>query len=183
MFQTTNQLKIPWHTGNFQGNPKRLARTSTEISQGLGCFTTRAKALRIGMWNPWQLIPSLQLFIVVAQNKRSLQAERITLWQTDMAKKKMANYSLVDLSNKHSDFPYVKNYQRVCTVTRTSVLLQSISPRSNLLLPLLRSCLEPEQLGGSISLVISQSYGKPPCISGWWLGHPSEKYEFVNWDD
>ena len=18
---------------------------------------------------------------------------------------------------------------------------------------------------------------------GWWLGHPSEKYEFVNWDD
>ena len=21
------------------------------------------------------------------------------------------------------------------------------------------------------------------CLSGWWLGHPSEKYEFVNWDD
>ena len=21
------------------------------------------------------------------------------------------------------------------------------------------------------------------CITGWWLGHPSEKYEFVNWDD
>ena len=20
-------------------------------------------------------------------------------------------------------------------------------------------------------------------LSGWWLGHPSEKYEFVNWDD
>ena len=20
-------------------------------------------------------------------------------------------------------------------------------------------------------------------ISGWWLGRPSEKYEFVNWDD
>ena len=20
-------------------------------------------------------------------------------------------------------------------------------------------------------------------ITGWWLGHPSEKYEFVNWDD
>ena len=20
-------------------------------------------------------------------------------------------------------------------------------------------------------------------VSGWWLGHPSEKYEFVNWDD
>ena len=20
-------------------------------------------------------------------------------------------------------------------------------------------------------------------FSGWWLGHPSEKYEFVNWDD
>ena len=19
--------------------------------------------------------------------------------------------------------------------------------------------------------------------TGWWLGHPSEKYEFVNWDD
>ena len=22
-----------------------------------------------------------------------------------------------------------------------------------------------------------------PHLSGWWLGHPSEKYEFVNWDD
>ena len=21
------------------------------------------------------------------------------------------------------------------------------------------------------------------CISGWWLSHPSEKYEFVSWDD
>ena len=21
------------------------------------------------------------------------------------------------------------------------------------------------------------------CCAGWWLGHPSEKYEFVNWDD
>ena len=21
------------------------------------------------------------------------------------------------------------------------------------------------------------------CHPGWWLGHPSEKYEFVNWDD
>ena len=20
-------------------------------------------------------------------------------------------------------------------------------------------------------------------LAGWWLGHPSEKYEFVNWDD
>ena len=20
-------------------------------------------------------------------------------------------------------------------------------------------------------------------FAGWWLGHPSEKYEFVNWDD
>ena len=20
-------------------------------------------------------------------------------------------------------------------------------------------------------------------MSGWWLGHPSEKHEFVNWDD
>ena len=20
-------------------------------------------------------------------------------------------------------------------------------------------------------------------MTGWWLGHPSEKYEFVNWDD
>ena len=20
-------------------------------------------------------------------------------------------------------------------------------------------------------------------IPGWWLGHPSEKYDFVNWDD
>ena len=24
-----------------------------------------------------------------------------------------------------------------------------------------------------------EKYGK----TGWWLGHPSEKYEFVNWDD
>ena len=23
----------------------------------------------------------------------------------------------------------------------------------------------------------------PPNKTGWWLGHPSEKYEFVNWDD
>ena len=23
----------------------------------------------------------------------------------------------------------------------------------------------------------------PPCDSGWWLGHPYEKYDFVNWDD
>ena len=22
-----------------------------------------------------------------------------------------------------------------------------------------------------------------PYYPGWWLGHPSEKYEFVNWDD
>ena len=22
-----------------------------------------------------------------------------------------------------------------------------------------------------------------PITTGWWLGHPSEKYEFVNWDD
>ena len=21
------------------------------------------------------------------------------------------------------------------------------------------------------------------CFTGWWLGHPSEKYDFVNWDD
>ena len=24
---------------------------------------------------------------------------------------------------------------------------------------------------------------KPGYFSGWWLGHPSETYEFVNWDD
>jgi len=23
----------------------------------------------------------------------------------------------------------------------------------------------------------------PPFITGWWLSHPSEKYEFVSWDD
>ena len=23
----------------------------------------------------------------------------------------------------------------------------------------------------------------PNTNPGWWLGHPSEKYEFVNWDD
>ena len=22
-----------------------------------------------------------------------------------------------------------------------------------------------------------------PCFSGWWLSHPSEKYDFVSWDD
>jgi hypothetical protein len=24
---------------------------------------------------------------------------------------------------------------------------------------------------------------KPKIKSGWWLSHPSEKYEFVSWDD
>ena len=24
---------------------------------------------------------------------------------------------------------------------------------------------------------------RPKKITGWWLGHPSEKYDFVNWDD
>ena len=28
-----------------------------------------------------------------------------------------------------------------------------------------------------LSLTMAHSY------TGWWLGHPSEKYEFVNWDD
>ena len=23
----------------------------------------------------------------------------------------------------------------------------------------------------------------PRGVTGWWLGHPSEKYKFVNWDD
>ena len=27
-----------------------------------------------------------------------------------------------------------------------------------------------------------QTYPKK-SNTGWWLGHPSEKYEFVNWDD
>ena len=28
------------------------------------------------------------------------------------------------------------------------------------------------------------NYGKSLFLmAGWWLGHPSEKYEFVNWDD
>ena len=26
-------------------------------------------------------------------------------------------------------------------------------------------------------------YKNADCLSGGWLGHPSEKYEFVNWDD
>ena len=29
----------------------------------------------------------------------------------------------------------------------------------------------------------TQNFGKYPLITGWWLGQPSEKYEFVNWDD
>ena len=31
---------------------------------------------------------------------------------------------------------------------------------------------------GSVSGHISSS-----SMAGWWLGHPFEKYEFVNWDD
>ena len=31
---------------------------------------------------------------------------------------------------------------------------------------------------------IQRYHGKPSkTMPGWWLGHPSEKYEFVNWDD
>ena len=31
---------------------------------------------------------------------------------------------------------------------------------------------------------MTDSYGVfETMITGWWLGHPSEKYEFVNWDD
>ena len=34
------------------------------------------------------------------------------------------------------------------------------------------------------SLVVSiNQQGLNNTIAGWWLGHPSEKYEFVNWDD
>ena len=31
--------------------------------------------------------------------------------------------------------------------------------------------------------VIEQYLRSYETMSGWWLGHPSEKYEFVNWDD
>ena len=33
-----------------------------------------------------------------------------------------------------------------------------------------------DPIGGCPTLV-------KPTSTGWWLGHPSEKYEFVNWDD
>ena len=37
-------------------------------------------------------------------------------------------------------------------------------------------------------LAVSQSFARIHLLmcyitTGWWLGHPSEKYEFVNWDD
>ena len=33
------------------------------------------------------------------------------------------------------------------------------------------------------AVVKSQDKSKLTPNTGWWLGHPSEKYEFVNWDD
>jgi hypothetical protein len=26
-------------------------------------------------------------------------------------------------------------------------------------------------------------YSDPQYIAGWWVSHPSEKYDFVSWDD
>ena len=31
--------------------------------------------------------------------------------------------------------------------------------------------------------VIKRGNGNPPIITGWWYTYPSEKYEFVSWDD
>ena len=30
---------------------------------------------------------------------------------------------------------------------------------------------------------MSQCITSPNWLAGWWLGHPSEKYELVTWDD
>ena len=36
----------------------------------------------------------------------------------------------------------------------------------------------------TIPLVNQQNYGESPfSIAGWWYTYPSEKYEFVSWDD
>ena len=35
----------------------------------------------------------------------------------------------------------------------------------------------------SSSFYKSKSPNHANYQAGWWLGHPSEKYEFVNWDD
>jgi len=32
-------------------------------------------------------------------------------------------------------------------------------------------------------LEVIQNSGGSGRITGWWLSHPSEKYEFVSWDD
>ena len=36
---------------------------------------------------------------------------------------------------------------------------------------------DPKSLSWRTTLITSNNY------AGWWLGHPSETYEFVNWDD
>ena len=33
------------------------------------------------------------------------------------------------------------------------------------------------------SFEVKFNHMETPILTGWWLGHPSEKYEFVNWDD
>ena len=35
----------------------------------------------------------------------------------------------------------------------------------------------------SIGMTIPNIWKTQEPIPGWWLGHPSERYEFVNWDD
>ena len=57
-----------------------------------------------------------------------------------------------------------------CNVARYGILadLSSDFPRP------------PPSLGSFASGI---SFYEELSIAGWWLGHPSEKYEFVNWDD
>ena len=51
-----------------------------------------------------------------------------------------------------------------------------------------------KNMSSSIGMIVPNINGKMPKMatkpptsssweSGWWLGHPSEEYEFVNWDD
>ena len=77
------------------------------------------------------------------------------LLNQQFANLKMA-IEIVDLPmSKHGDFPvrYVKVYQRIVACRLAVDVLQKTVNSFHI------------------------------TRTGWWLGHPSEKYEFVNWDD
>ena len=35
----------------------------------------------------------------------------------------------------------------------------------------------------AFTIIYKELQDKETTLTGWWLSHPSEKYEFVNWDD